>query len=389
MEGDRSPVAERPAFVLLVAGVGFFIFSLVAMGLAPWTTLRHAAKPPAGFKNPYVDARGDLAPEGRGRRIYIREGCWHCHSQFVRPVAGESFRYGPVSRAWESMFDVPHTFGTRRIGPDLSREAGRRPDDWHFAHLYNPRSTVPLSVMPGYPFLFEETAEGPRPVEEARDLVAYLQILGKPFEEEVKAMVYSRALLVSGEPPSEPTAAERGRVLFGEHCAGCHGEKGDGRGAALPFLKPTPSDLTVRFLRPAYAYELYYGGVYGSAMPSFRELPERDLWAIAFFVSSLGRSARDRAIQASSPAMLEKGRGIFLSQCGVCHGFEGKGDGPAGHVLTPHPKDFTRRLIDPAHVDRVLQEGRPGTGMSRFPALEAEDRSAVAAFLASLYREPL
>ncbi|MBI2059533.1 MAG: cbb3-type cytochrome c oxidase subunit II [Nitrospirae bacterium] len=379
------PVAERPMFILLVAGVGFFIFSIVAMGLAPWTTLRHVSKPPAGFKNPYLDDKGQLNAAGRGRHVYIREGCWHCHSQFVRPVSGESFRYGPVSQAWESMYDVPHLFGTRRIGPDLSREAGRRPDDWHFAHLYNPRSVVPLSVMPPYAFLFDETSAGPRPREEAKDLVAYLQVLGKPFEEQVKAMVYPQLVSVSGAPPEDPASLHRGKMLFEEHCAGCHGALADGNGQANAFLRPSASNLRARYLKPEYVYTLFYGGIPGSAMPSFRELPERDLWAIAQAVSAFGVDSKDRALAAADPTLTEKGKAIFISQCGVCHGFEGKGDGPAAVALTPRPKDFMRRLFDPAHIDRILQEGRSGSAMAPFPALGPDDRKAIAAFLTTLY----
>src|SRR5690349_5974207 len=127
----NSPKYERPWFILLIAALGFFLLSFLAMGLGPWTTLKKVVNPPEGLQNPYLNADGQINSIGRGREIYIKEGCWHCHSQFVRPIAGEPFRYGPRSESWESMFDVPQTFGTRRIGPDLSRESGRRTDDWH------------------------------------------------------------------------------------------------------------------------------------------------------------------------------------------------------------------------------------------------------------------
>src|SRR5688572_22717643 len=122
MSNDNK--AERPLFVALVAGVGCFLLSFVAMGLAPWTTLSSGITPPPGMKDPYHDENGELTAQGRGKIIYAAEACWHCHSQFVRPVANEPWRYGPKSEAWESMFDVPNNFGTRRIGPDLAREAG-------------------------------------------------------------------------------------------------------------------------------------------------------------------------------------------------------------------------------------------------------------------------
>ncbi|MBO6559165.1 MAG: cytochrome-c oxidase, cbb3-type subunit II [Nisaea sp.] len=88
-----------------------------------------------------------------GRNIYIREGCYNCHSQMVRPFRDEAERYGHYSLAAESMYDHPFQWGSKRTGPDLARVGGRYSDDWHVAHLVNPRSVVPESIMPGYPFL--------------------------------------------------------------------------------------------------------------------------------------------------------------------------------------------------------------------------------------------
>ena len=179
MSNDNK--AERPLFVALVAGVGCFMLSFVAMGLAPWTTLSSGLEPPPGLKDPYHDENGELTAEGRGKKIYAAEACWHCHSQFVRPVANKPWRYGPKNEPWESMFDVPNHFGTRRIGPDLAREAGRRTNDWHFAHLADPRSTVPRSIMPPYPWMFETGNDGKRvPTEKAK--VAFFDLGGAHLE---------------------------------------------------------------------------------------------------------------------------------------------------------------------------------------------------------------
>lgn len=92
--------------------------------------------------------------QAAGQQVYREQVCWHCHSQFVRPVMDEDKRWGPVSQAGESAIDRPHLFGTRRIGPDLAREGGLRNDDWQLAHLYDPRATVSESVMPGFTWLF-------------------------------------------------------------------------------------------------------------------------------------------------------------------------------------------------------------------------------------------
>ncbi len=90
-----------------------------------------------------------------GRNIYIREGCYNCHSQMVRPFRDEAERYGHYSLAAESMYDHPFQWGSKRTGPDLARVGGRYSDEWHVTHLKEPRSLVPESVMPGYPFLAE------------------------------------------------------------------------------------------------------------------------------------------------------------------------------------------------------------------------------------------
>ena len=95
------------------------------------------------------------ASEKRGRAIYAREGCAYCHTQQIRYLAKDVARFGAATLAWETIFDYPHLWGTRRIGPDLSREAGIRSADWQFSHLYAPRSVVADSVMPAFPWLFD------------------------------------------------------------------------------------------------------------------------------------------------------------------------------------------------------------------------------------------
>jgi cytochrome c oxidase cbb3-type subunit II len=112
-----------------------------------------------------------------GRDIYIGEGCWHCHSQYIRPVAQEEERWGPVSEAAEynNALQMPPLWGTRRVGPDLSRQRGVHTNDWHMAHLWDPRSTTPDSIMPRYRWLFNKDGQ---PTKRALSLVAYLQWLG-------------------------------------------------------------------------------------------------------------------------------------------------------------------------------------------------------------------
>ena len=104
--------------------------------------------------------------EQAGRDIYVREGCYTCHSQMIRPFRDEVERYGHYSLAAESMYDHPHQWGSKRTGPDLARVGGRYSDEWHVQHLKDPRSVVPESIMPSYAFLAEtdldtRNAEGP------------------------------------------------------------------------------------------------------------------------------------------------------------------------------------------------------------------------------------
>jgi cytochrome c oxidase cbb3-type subunit 2 len=115
-----------------------------------------------------------------GRDVYIREGCYGCHSQMVRPFRSETERYGPFSTAGESVYDRPFQFGSRRTGPDLARVGGRYSDDWHRLHLEDPRALVPESNMPGYPWLNDNEVD---PELITKKLKA-LQTLGDPYTDE-------------------------------------------------------------------------------------------------------------------------------------------------------------------------------------------------------------
>lgn len=95
-----------------------------------------------------------------GRDVYVREGCYNCHSQMVRPFRSETERYGPYSLPGESVYDHPFQFGSKRTGPDLARVGGRYSDDWQRVHLLNPRDVVPESNMPRYPWLAQGTVDG-------------------------------------------------------------------------------------------------------------------------------------------------------------------------------------------------------------------------------------
>src|SRR3546814_407576 len=115
-----------------------------------------------------------------GRNIYMREGCYTCHSQMIRPFRDEVERYGHYSLAAESMYDHPFQWGSKRTGPDLARVGGRYSDEWHRAHLIDPRSVVPESIMPPYAFLSERELE---PGDMANDLTALYRV-GVPYTQD-------------------------------------------------------------------------------------------------------------------------------------------------------------------------------------------------------------
>jgi cytochrome c oxidase cbb3-type subunit 2 len=140
-----------------VAWLGVWIAVVISIGglveIVPLYLSNEVTTPAPGVK-PY----GALALEGRD--IYLREGCYNCHSQMIRPLRAETERYGHYSLAGESVYDHPFQFGSKRTGPDLARVGGRYTDEWHRVHLMNPRDVVPESNMPRYDWLARATLTG-------------------------------------------------------------------------------------------------------------------------------------------------------------------------------------------------------------------------------------
>jgi cytochrome c oxidase cbb3-type subunit 2 len=121
--------------------------------------------------------------EQAGRDIYIREGCYGCHSQMIRTLRDEVERYGHYSLAAESMYDHPFQWGSKRTGPDLARVGGKYSDQWHAEHMINPRAVVPESIMPGYPWLAREKLD----TADAEARMRTLRTLGVPYSDEMIA----------------------------------------------------------------------------------------------------------------------------------------------------------------------------------------------------------
>ena len=152
---------------LLVVSVGGLL------EIVPLFFQKSTTTPVAGLK-PYDPVRLS------GRDIYIREGCFLCHSQMIRPFRAEALRYGPYSVAGEYVYDHPFQWGSKRTGPDLARVGGRYSDDWHRAHLHNPREVVPESNMPAYPWLERNAANAGTVQAHMRGL----RTLGAPYTDE-------------------------------------------------------------------------------------------------------------------------------------------------------------------------------------------------------------
>ena len=150
--------------VLLVGGM---------VEIVPLFFQKSTTEPVPGLK-PYT------AMQVVGRDIYVREGCYNCHSQMIRPFRAETLRYGPYSLAGEFVYDRPFQWGSKRTGPDLARVGGRYSDEWHRTHLTNPRDLVPESNMPAYPWLEKTPAN-------AASIQAHmngLRTLGAPYSDE-------------------------------------------------------------------------------------------------------------------------------------------------------------------------------------------------------------
>lgn len=406
-----EPVSGAPARVLgmsyvvaSVAGVVFFAFSVSLLGELPRRMLadQTMAMAPA---SPLT-----LTPsEQRGRDIYAREGCGYCHTQQVRYIEADIARYGAPSLAWEGRFDFPHLLGTRRIGPDLARATDTRNAEWHFVHLYAPRSVVPGSIMPGYPQFFDGAPDQPR--QEARDIVAYLETLGRARElaypegdaiaraaagdSEWAQMAFSSPVLNAhpgktqprGSAPALPGAdAEiNGQALWLYNCSGCHGVNGDGTGPASAWLQPPPSNLTARTFSAARLADTLWNGVHGTAMPGWRDQTPESLAALVEVVRGFGPDSD--AVQAS-PDELAQGAQVYARHCAECHGDTGTGDGFAADQLPIMPTDFTGERPVFEESQRVLRNGVPGTSMAPWTdRLNDAEIAAVSHFVRQFYQD--
>ncbi|MCA9891418.1 MAG: cbb3-type cytochrome c oxidase subunit II [Anaerolineae bacterium] len=267
--------------------------------------------------------------EMQGRNVFLANGCIYCHSGFVRPQDVYASQYYVYSRAAEPgdyMGDgeTPNLFGTIRTGPDLSNAGGFHPDNWHYAHYYNPRYTTPLSIMPQFNFLSEE---------DARALIAFTQSRGGhiadlrvqhqnnmtalemasgnvaadgengdrtdgyPAASAIKnLMLIDRGYWFADNPlPVTTENLLRGRQVFQERCIACHGSQGDGNGPGAFYLNPPPAAFNAADdqqhgsdTSPGAYYWRILRGLPGSAMENFgTRLTVDDIWKVTLFLKTI------------------------------------------------------------------------------------------------------
>ena len=352
-------------------GAGFFCLSLAAFvqGVLPMlepesrtNKVTKVVRNDLGELKWIVHQASDYTPvELRGRQVYIREGCWYCHSQYVRPVTGETRRWGPVSQAGESFYDFPHLFSTRRIGPDLNRVGLKFSDAWHLAHFWNPRMLSPDSIMPRFVALFD----GP-----------------------YRAKIIADA---NGNQTVEKTPATEGLFDF----------KSDQQ------IRLTPNSEGLLFVPERGKYPVIFTPnkeYTGDTVTLVGET--EDLKGLVAYLQKLGTNRgkwrdvfepqRMEASQVSVPRSEEwtsYGKQVYLRRCVGCHGVNGDGNGPAAAFFQKdRPRNFTLGVFkfrltpsgsmpDDGDLLRTITRGVRGTAMPSWQELPEKDRLAVIQYI--------
>jgi len=397
----RTGRALRLSYLVAsLGGVGFFAMSIALLGVWPKRVIDAQAQAMAP-----EHALPMTASEIRGRGVYGREGCAYCHSQQVRYLKADMARFGAPTLAWETRLDYPQMWGTRRIGPDLSRESGARPQDWQFTHLFAPRSVVSQSIMPSYTWLFDSAAD--RPTQDARDLVAYLDSLGHARElagtegeahareacncpdDEMRQMAFEgpldahpartrrahdapadllgqvrqsveRGSAAGGDAGAVATRPD-GALLYATHCASCHGVTGLGDGPGGAALRPRPPKLAAHDYTAERLADALWNGVFGTAMPAWRDRPPGELAALASAVTALAPKGPETPLPG---ALDDLGARVYTANCVQCHGERGEGNGPAVPQLAMDPTNFTRERPTLDQALSALRDGIEGTPMA-------------------------
>jgi cytochrome c oxidase cbb3-type subunit 2 len=342
-------------------------------------------QPPQTFVgHPYSPA------EAHGREIFYRNGCNYCHTQYVREWDTAS---GPESQGGDYHFDNPMILGSERTGPDLSYIGRKRDEAWEIEHWKDPRSVSPLSIMPSFEFLSAA---------ELKDLATYINNLGDRTAAQrmimppaVYASVSNPVKMLQATPVAEgesqgwalfrASGLMDGKETYITHCQTCHGCAGNGLGSYGGTLAVTPANFKVDPFRGMTDAEWFWHvseGVPGSLMPVWKaSLTEAQRWNTIRYIQQIfampmehdpdeGKPSGEYA-NLSNPVplnvdSLEAGKQIFIRECMVCHGDEGRGHGPYRSGLLPVPPD----LGDGSYGDWTdsdyfwrISEGVPWTAM--------------------------
>jgi cytochrome c oxidase cbb3-type subunit 2 len=355
----------------LALGAGFFFVTLAifTQGVLPAvqpqareTKVTRVVRTDLGeLKWTAADASDYTPLEARGRRIYTIEGCWYCHSQYVRPVTGETRRWGPVSQAGEYAFDVPHLFSTRRIGPDLTRVGLKYSDEWHLAHFWNPRMVVPDSIMPSFRYLFD----GPYGPVKIVEKDGQRTLERTPVTEKLFNFDSKEELRLTPNPEGLTFVPVYGKrpVIFTPN--------DEYKGETVQLVGMTED------LRGLVAYVQKLGMNRGMWRDLFE--PQR----LDFAQLSFPRSEE----------WIEYGKEVYERRCVGCHGTNGDGNGPAATFLhNVRPRAFTAGVFKfrttptgslPTDGDllRVVTRGVRGTAMPTWHELPEKDRLAVIQYI--------
>ncbi|HXF46440.1 MAG TPA: cbb3-type cytochrome c oxidase subunit II, partial [Burkholderiaceae bacterium] len=356
-------------FYALVGGFGCISLAAFVQGLLPMLEpqsrtdkVTKVVRTDLGELKWMEHTASDYTPlEARGRAVYIREGCWYCHSQYIRPVTGETRRWGPVTQAGEYAYDVPHLFSTRRIGPDLSRVGLKYSDAWHYAHFWDPRMLSRDSIMPRFTALFE----GPYRAKIVDDGQGGRTLEQTPATQRLFDFKSEQSIVLT------PNAA--GLLFVPE------------RGKKPRILTPN-NEFTGDTVQLIAASE--------------------DLRGLVAYLQKLGTNRgkwRDRfepqlmdASQVSVPRSEEwiaYGKEVYERRCIGCHGEKGDGNGPAAAFMQiDRPRNFTigvfkfrltpsGSLPDDGDLLRTIVRGVRGTAMPGWHELQQKDVLAVIQYI--------
>jgi len=358
-------------FVALVAGVFFFFLAVVTQGILPFiepsartTNVTAVVRTDFGQLKWAVTDATDYTPlQKLGRQVYLREGCWYCHSQYVRPVTGETRRWGPVSEAGEYAFDVPHLWGTRRIGPDLMRVGLKYSDEWHLAHFWNPRMLSPDSNMAPFRGLFEMPAELVKIVD---DGAGNRSLERTPVTEKLFAF------------------ASKEQIKLTPNADGLLFVPMEARGKA-PIIWTPNKEYTGNTVNIAAETEALQG-----LIAYLQKLGmNRGKWRDLFEPQKL--EVTDATVPRSSE-WIAYGKEVYQRRCLGCHGESGDGNGPAATFLyKQRPRSFAAAVFkfrltkEPLPTDgdllRTITRGVRGTAMPAWHELHIIDRLAVIQYI--------